>query len=336
MKKSILILSILIVTAAISLPIINRMNRGWNLPELKEFAIKDVSKIDKIIMVNRFGEKVILVKLEDNTWRCNDKFRASIGKIDNLLETMQHIEAKNPVAEKYQDAVVKQLASQGIKVEIFDKKEKLKTYYVGGNTIDETGTYMYLDGSSIPFVVHIPGFVGYVSGRYILNEGDWRDTRIFNSNFNNFKSVSVSYPDSSKYNFNIQLNNGNFELYLGNDQSQKIEANQESLKIYTAQFHKVSAEGILKDVSVGFIDSIKHATPFCSITVKTNTKLTDKLDLYFRPVGTDTKMMFDEHGNEMTTDVDKYYGIVNNGNELIQVQQYVFQHILKKPQQLVK
>jgi hypothetical protein len=35
-----------------------------------------------------------------------------------------------------------------------------------------------IDGSSKPYVIHLPGFEGSLSSRFILNENEWRDKMI--------------------------------------------------------------------------------------------------------------------------------------------------------------
>jgi hypothetical protein len=60
------------------------------------------------------------------------------------------------------------MASKSTKIEIYSKGEKVKQYYVGHATQDNTGTYMLLTNTETdenyeePFVTHIPGFEGFI------------------------------------------------------------------------------------------------------------------------------------------------------------------------------
>ncbi|MCB9291126.1 MAG: hypothetical protein H6560_27725 [Lewinellaceae bacterium] len=49
--------------------------------------------------------------------------------------------------------MVESLATEGMKVELYDKDGGLlKAYYVGGSTSDERGTYMIMEGAEQPYV----------------------------------------------------------------------------------------------------------------------------------------------------------------------------------------
>jgi hypothetical protein len=47
-----------------------------------------------------------------------------------------------------------------------------------------------LEGAKEPYVVHIPGFNGYLSSRFHCRESDWRDKNIFR----NLKNISYFNP----------------------------------------------------------------------------------------------------------------------------------------------
>ena len=67
---------------------------------------------------------------------------------------------RSPVPKAAFNNVIKQIATSGTKVEIYQGKDKpSKTYYIGGATLDHQGTYMILETegvkSSVPFIMYI-------------------------------------------------------------------------------------------------------------------------------------------------------------------------------------
>ena len=66
------------------------------------------------------------------------------------------VEMKAPVKTAH-DNIVKLMAGKSTKVEIYQGRKKVKTYYVSDATKDNVGTYV-IDGSSAPYICHIPGF----------------------------------------------------------------------------------------------------------------------------------------------------------------------------------
>ncbi len=333
-KRSLIVLSILLVIAIIALPLINKAGKQ-NLTEKKNFAVKDVETIDSIFLANRSGEYVLLRKKNDNIWTVNNAFNAAPDKIERLLKTIRKIEAKNPVGQEAQKRVVANLATTGRKVEVFQNGKKTITYYVGGTTADETGTFMYIEGSTIPFVVHIPGFVGYLSSRYSVNIIDWRDKAIFDTPLNKFSSVSVTYPDSAAKSFKINRKAGNVFVVSQNGLPAK-NTNQTIVKPYVAQFAKVTYETYLSGYSKSYIDSLKEATPKCIIEIKRTDGTSAKLTIYYKPVTVDTKSIYDNEGNLLVYDTDNYFAFIEGNPELITVQDYIFRHIFKNYQYFIE
>jgi hypothetical protein len=334
-KRSLIVLSILLVIAIIALPLINKAGKQ-NLTEKKDFAVKNVETIDSIFIANRSGEYILLRKQEDNVWTVNNSFKAAPDKIERLLKTMRKIEAKNPVGQAAQKQVVASLATNGKKVEVFQNGEKTITYYVGGTTADETGTFMYIEGSTIPFVVHIPGFRGYLSSRYSIKPSEWRDKAIFDTPLDKFAAVAVSYPDSAEKSFEITREQGN-TFTVSQKGVPAPKTNQAKVKPYVAQFAKVTFETYLSGYSQNYIDSLRdEATPKCVINIKRTDGSTAKLTVYYKPVTSDTKSIYDKDGNLLVYDTDNYFALIEGNPELITVQDYIFRHIFKDYQYFIE
>lgn len=327
-KKSLIVLSVLLVAAIVALPLINKMNRP-GLTEKKEFAVKDTENIDSIFLTNRTGQYVLLRKLNEDKWTVNDLFNAAPDKIERILKTIRTIEAKNPVSQAGQQQVVNSIATDGIKVEIYKKGEKAITYYVGGSTADEIGTFMYIDGSTIPFVVHIPGFSGYLTSRYSVNPIDWRDKAIFDTPIDKFKSVSVTYPDSAAKSFEVVREAGNAFVVKQNGVAAP-RTKDEFAKLYAAQFASITFETYINGYSRNYTDSLREqATPKCIITVNRIDGSKSTLRVFYKPVTSDTKSIYDNKGNLLVYDSDNYYALIDGSPELITVQDYLFRHIFK-------
>lgn len=329
-RKSLIVLSILLVIGIIAIPLIMKGGKQ-NLTEKKDFAVKDTETIDSIFIANRAGEYVLLRKQEENVWTANNAFKVAPDKIERLLKTIRKLEAKNPVAQSAQKKVVANLATSGKKVEIYQNGEKTITYYVGGTTADEIGTFMYIEGSTIPFVVHIPGFMGYLSSRYSITLSDWRDKAIFDTPLNKFAAVTVTYPDSADKSFAITRKEGNtFEVSQNGEAAPQT--NQAKVKPYVAQFARVTFETYLSGYSKSYIDSLRNAKAKCIIDIKRTDGLTAKLSVYYKPVTSDTKSIYNKDGELLVYDTDNYFALIEGSPELITVQDYIFRHIFKNYQ----
>ena len=161
----------------------------------KDFAIKNFDQISKIFLADRNGKKILLERSSDQTWTLNGKYDVRDDAMLMLRQVMSHVEIKTIPTNSATQRIVSDLATLGIKVEAYNQSgEKVKSYYVGGSTKDEMGTYMIMENAEQPYVTHIPMLPGGLRARYMLEEENWKDTRFFKEPIENIKMVKVEYP----------------------------------------------------------------------------------------------------------------------------------------------
>ena len=180
MSKNLKILIALVILTGILYWLISRHSWSTFKGDLKEFSIKDTSKVTRMFFADKRGNKVLLQRNDQNIWMVNNKFKADPDKINLMLSTMHDVEVRNPITENEHNTVISILATQGIKAEFYHAEKLIKTIYVGSSTPDQLGTYMLIDGSSLPYATHISGFVGYLTPRFITQEKLWKTKEIFN------------------------------------------------------------------------------------------------------------------------------------------------------------
>ena len=100
---------------------------------------------------------------------------------------------KHPIARSALENIIKRMSIQNTKVDIFQNNKQVKTIYIGGETADQLGTFMMIEGAKEPYVVYIPGFNGYLSSRFSCQEHLWRDKKIFHKKIKTAK-YSLSEP----------------------------------------------------------------------------------------------------------------------------------------------
>jgi hypothetical protein len=147
-----------------------KIGKKATIKELRDFSIEDTASINRIFMVDKENNTADLREKEDGRWYINDKYLAKKHSINVLLKTFKRMTIKNPVARSAEKNIIKQLATKSVKVEVYSGDDIIQTYYIGGVTQDQTGTYALLEGSDRPFVIEIPGFRGYLSSRFYTEE----------------------------------------------------------------------------------------------------------------------------------------------------------------------
>lgn len=302
-------------------------NKGTIKKELSDFAVKDTSAITKIFLADKANNSVTLTR-ENYQWKINNKYYARPDAINILLQTIASVDVKSPVSNRVLKNVIKRLATKSIKVEIYKDKELSKVYYVGEATPDQSGTYMVLENSSVPFVTQIPGFTGYLSVRYFTDESLWRDNSVFIYSFNEIASVLINLNDK-KQSYTV-FNDGN-NVFRIQDADKKEIANVNVLKTkeFIALFRKVKCEAFLdKFFPEKRLDSLLKTQPFASISVTNRKGEVNSLKLFRRPnVGEN----YDDKGELLPYNPDAMYGILNDNKKVISLQYFVLDPLLREP-----
>ena len=168
----------------------------------RDFAV-DRELVHKIFIADRNGNRTTLKRGTDG-WIFNDKWPARPDAIENLLTTIDKIQMRFKPTEAAVPHMVETLATQGIKVEVYGKEDELlKSYYIGGATNDERGTYIILDGAEQPYVAEIPGWEGNLRFRFNMRGDDWRDRTVLKASADEIAKVSIEYPKQQNSSFRL-------------------------------------------------------------------------------------------------------------------------------------
>jgi len=205
MKRNRTAIILVIVLAAITVFLLLFKNHTNTLDKkFSNFAVDDTASITKVFMADKDNNTVTLKRLSPANWIINDQYTASKDAMNMLLKTLMSIEVKEPVSKAGTNQVIKLLATNSTKVEIYQKVyrinlfDKIKlfphekntlTYYVGCATQNNMGTYMLIEGAKTPYITFIFGFNGFLTTRYSTLVKDWRDHTILNLKYKQVKSI---------------------------------------------------------------------------------------------------------------------------------------------------
>jgi len=322
-KVSLLVFLFLAIVAGI-LILTNR--KSTIKEELKDFAVKDTASITKIFMADKTPATVTLTKEAPGQWTVNGKFAARLDAITTLLETINQVDVRAPVAKSAYNNIIKALSTSGTKVELYSKDKLLKTYYVGGATQDQMGTFMMIENSSTPFVTYLPGFNGYLSTRYFTEETLWRDRTVFNYYNDEIASINVEFQGKDKHNsFEI-----NARTFTAKSMDEKEPTVRDTAKVgqYIGLFKHVNFEGFATGVPIETKDSILATIPIAIITITDTKGAKDMMKAYLKMPNKTDSLVEDEHGNPLKYDVDRMFALINNGKDFVVIQHYVFDGIM--------
>jgi len=294
MKKIIIIIFLIFIT------FFSCQNKK-KLTDRRDFSINNIDQIDYIEIKNKTPKAVFLYK-KNKKWELKNGFPVSKEAIGYLLETIQDMQIKRPVAVKEKENILKRMSVQRTQVSIFSNGKNIKTIYVGGNTQDQLGTYMILNDSSEPYVMSIPGFNGYLSSRFSCEENTWKDKIIFNINKDDIEKIKINYRDSIN----------SFQIH-----SKDSLSNQ-----YFSNFQKISCEKFLKNTRDFNVEEIKKREPIFDVNIRLKTSEEIKLKAF------EKKSSLKGRTKNKNYDTERFYGLFKD--ELILIQYQQFENILKK------
>lgn len=329
---------LLIVAIFLTVFITNRSNTTLN-PGEKNFAITDTASVTRIFLADKKNNSVLLERNDSNGWVLNKKYSAQPEMTEELMYTLMYVTVRNPVPKTQYDAVYKQLAGFATKVEVyatvyridlmgiklFPYEKCIRTYYVGSATPDNTGTYMMMEDAEMPFIMHIPGFRGFLEPRYSPREYDWRDHKVFRYTLASIAKINVTYPKYADRSFEL-LNPDNSNFSIKNEIAGNLK-NIDTVKVinYLNAFTDARFEDFLTNMPAEKQDSIRRSTPFCIITVTDRKNETNSISLHrIRLPEGSTNIT----GNPIVFDPERLYGIVN-GKDLVMAQYFVFGPLMR-------
>lgn len=167
------------------------------------FSVKETEKINRVLMIRKTDTVDLTF---DGSWTVNGKWDADIQMIKVLMAALRQIEPHRPVAASRVDTVNRQLHERGTRVLLSDTDGMEMRIIAGGNAAKSEAWFRKEgDEREVPYVVVIPGYRVYVSGIFEMDASGWRNKRIFDFNWRNFKSLTATYPKEPKAGFRVEM-----------------------------------------------------------------------------------------------------------------------------------
>jgi hypothetical protein len=273
-KRTIFLLAGLLILGVLAWFATVKRNANTSVDELDVmFAVRDTSSINKIFVADKDGSRYLLDRTSRTTWTINKNIVASPILVNALLEVVRDVDMKRPCTAAERTEVVKHLAAEHKKVEIYANNELVRSYYVGGSTVDHLGTYFMLTDGQNPYVCHIPGFEGYLDVRYDVDTVGWKSPKIFFGTSKSIKAVTLNSGGQKA----LQLSRS------GNDWAAEGVAvlDQQKLYTYLDNFNRVYVGEWKPTKGLAVADSLNQKPAQATVQIEDeNPKLNRLIKLY--------------------------------------------------------
>lgn len=334
MKRNTIILIAVLILGAVTAYLVMNSGPGSVAKELRDFAYKDTANVDKIFLADKTGKQVTLTRNDDGTWTVNEKYAARQDAVNTLLLTVYNLSVREPVGAKARENVIKSLITGSVKCELYDGDKMVRLFYVGGETADMMGTHMLLadpetgENSSEPFIMELKGMNGYLTTRFSPEEREWREKAAFKYYVPDIRSIKVEHVGMPDQSF-IVTQSANMKYNLQSITGQPLPFDTAQVRQFISYF-----------IRLGFVefqnanpkkDSVIASTPVHIITVQDAAGKNNTVKFYHKA---GSGVVSDSAGvpGGSPYDVDNMYATVNNGQDFVMVQYFVFGKILVTPE----
>ncbi|WNJ21229.1 DUF4340 domain-containing protein [Pontibacter sp. G13] len=276
------------------------------------FALEDTASVQEIILTsveNGTPEKrQKLTRIGADSWTLNDSMHAFAPKVRQMLKTLHLIHVTEHLNEAAQASAEELLLRYHIRIEVKSSDGSEKTYFMGPQAPQGNGTIMKLKGASKPYLVSIPGWVGYINPSFNMSETNLRENLLFRTPSQKLASIQWSYPKSGKESQTL-IREGQSDTWMLNGTPV---ADTAALNAFLAKFDQpVFAESFADPQYPGKRAYLADREADYIFTVKTLEGDQREITLY-----------------ERTDNPSNMFGWVNGKDELLTIQHFVFDPFL--------
>ena len=342
-RRNLIIIAVVLLIGIVALVVV--LARGQKSTFKQDYHIEDTATITKIFMADKMNNQVTLTRAEDGkTWMVDNTFEANQPMIDLFLETLHTMRARQQVNRTAAPNITKDLAAKSVKTEIYQRvylidwfnhklrlfpHEKLTaTYFVGHETQDMLGTFVYRKGDKIPVILHIPGFRGFIAPRFIADPTPWRSHRIVSLNVLDIQSVELEIPSMPQESFAIRREGDGFymELLAGHQRVNGFDTARVAQLL--SSFTNLNFDEYAKAVPKAELDTTFSKPPRTVLRVTDTRGNMRELKTYIKYRNPDDVANMPDPEMYEVFDLDRLYAVMDNKDTVL-IQYYVFDNILQ-------
>lgn len=346
-KRNLLILLIVVVLIGL-IALVVAMRGSKDATFDQDFHVEDIENITKIFLADKENNHVLLQRVadadtnSDTTWTVDEIYPASKGMINLLLETLHDMRIRQQVNKNAVPQAIKLLSANSTKCEVYQTRylidwfngrlrlfprEKLTvTYFVGQETQDMMACFMYREGDKVPYIIHIPGFRGYLTPRFVADPMSWRSHTIVHWDITHLQSVELDIPATPEESYKVSRQGDGFVF----QKAGTIIDNFDTARVaqMLSCFHNLNFDEYASRVPNSNMDSSFNAGPRAILHITNTEGTTREVTTYIKYNNpTDSLVMRNDELYEMF-DLNRLYAIIDKKDTVL-IQYFVFDNILQ-------
>ena len=341
-KRNIIIIALVAIVGLVALLVARSGAKKATFKQ--DYHIEDIGSVTRLFLADKQDEQVTLTRVNDSLWMVDNTYEASLQQVDMLLETLHTMRIRQNVNKNAIPNVIKDISAHGIKVEVYQRvprinwfggrlqlfpHEKLTTtYYVGRETQDMMASYIFRVGDKVPYIIHIPGFRGYLTPRFFTSPIQWRSHRIVDLDVRQIERVELQIPTMPEESFAIQREGEGFamELLQGHRRIDGFDTARVAQMLSAFTF--LNFDEFASIVPNSFADSCISGEPRTILRITDTAGTTREMRTYIKYTNPDDLKAIPDPETYEVFDLNRLYAVLDNTDTVL-IQYYVFDNILQ-------
>jgi hypothetical protein len=225
--------------------------------------------------------------------------------IVNLKKILSDVEVQYILPKMYESVYSnKKIADEGIKIQTFNGKKTLKSYYLFFTEDEGIGTIGLMEGSQKSFVLKLPGHDIDFSDYIVAEQGFWENNTLFSFKPEEIKYIQIIHKDHPNNTFSVKIADS---ISLFDINGKNVPFDKTKMDTYLSYFGNISFDSNL-NVSEDEKHKITATEPMYIITIES---LTENSVCYIYPIADDT---IDDYGNPLIYNRDFFNLVVPQKN----------------------
>lgn len=343
-KSKIILLAVVVVAGLTAWIVAHRGSKDATFEQ--DFHVENIDNVTKLFLADKENNQVLLERVADSTadtvWMVNGTYPANKPMVDLLLETLHDMRIRQQVNKNAVPQAIKLLSSRAIKCEVYEQRyfinwfggkfrlfphEKLAvTYFVGHETQDMMACHMLRKGDKQPYIIHIPGFRGYLTPRFVSDPVLWRSHNIVHWDIHHLNKVSLDITSNPEESYSVSRQDDGFVF----EQAGRKVADFDTARVaqMLSCFANLNFDEFASRVPNSHMDTSFNAGPRAILKITNTEGVTREVKTYLKYNNpTDSLVMRNPEMYEMF-DLDRLYAIIDSKDTVL-IQYFVFDNILQ-------
>lgn len=345
-KKNLIIVAAVIVVGVVALVIAKQGSRDATFDQ--DFHVEDIDAVSKVFIADKQDNHVLLERVidtaGDTTWTVDGTYAANQPMVDLLLETLHDMRIRQQVNKNAVPQAVKLLSARAVKVEVYQRRwfinwfggrfrlfphERLaETYFVGHETQDMMACHMFRKGDKVPYIIHIPGFRGYLTPRFVADPMAWRSHEIVHWDVHHLQRVELEIPASPEESFAVRRQGDTFVMELTQSHRQVDGFDTARVAQMLSSFANLNFDEYASRVPNSNMDTSFNTAPRTILRVTNTDGTTREVKTYLKYANPDDTLAMPDTNLYELFDVNRLYAIIDNKDSVL-IQYFVFDNILQ-------